>query len=235
MSRSVVHMVHLREWIRRRLSLSTWNGWPDRAYQQDRYQHRLLAVQEHLADALDHAPGGPVRIISLCAGDGRDLIKVLGSHPRRGDVSACLIEQDLRSVADGTRRAESAGLSNAVEFLAADATAYETYRDIVPADLVLLCGVWGHVPVSDRKELVRALASICKAGGMVIWTRGVSKGMIRLRQIQSLFAAPLWQQVRANLTPDKNWAIVTHRYCGPPMELPASGRIFHFRTGAGTT
>ena len=104
-----------------------------------------------------------------------------------------------------------------------------------PADLVLLCGVWGHVPVSDRKELVRALASICKAGGLVIWTRGVRKGMIRLRQIQSLFAAPLWQQVRANLTPDKNWAIVTHRYCGPPMELPASGRIFHFRTGAGTT
>jgi Putative methyltransferase len=228
-------MIRLRQWLRGRLSSNTWTGWPERAYQQDRYQHRLAAVQEQLADAIDRAPGGPVRIISPCAGDGRDLINVLRLHPRRDDVSAWLVEKDSRSVVEGKRRAANDGLADIVQFVSDDATDYATYRPIIRADIVLLCGVWGHVPASERTQLVCALTSFCKAGGMVIWTRGAGKGMIRLQQIQSLFASPLWQQVRANLTPDKNWAIVTHRYCGPPMELPTSGRIFHFRTGAGTT
>jgi hypothetical protein len=60
---------------------------------------RLELVQGHLCAELDHAPGGDIRVISLCAGQGRDVIGVLAGHPRRGDVRARLVELDERNVA----------------------------------------------------------------------------------------------------------------------------------------
>ncbi len=59
-------------------------------------RQRLALVQSHLSDALFSAPPGPVRLVSLCAGQGRDVIGVLPRHPRRADVTAVLVEADSR-------------------------------------------------------------------------------------------------------------------------------------------
>ena len=224
----------LRQWLRR-FGSGEWGGWPEQAYQRDAYQQRLSAVQEHLAECLDAAPPGPVHIISICAGDGRDVIGVLESHPRRDDVSAWLVESNEQSVDFGIRRAQSAGLERTVNFVNEDATDYVTYRNMAPADIVLVCGVWGHVPTPERKLLLRAIASLCKPNGVVIWTRGVSKGMHRLHEIEALFAESptAWATARISLTSDKKWGVVTHRYCGQTLERPEAGRIFRFERSAG--
>jgi hypothetical protein len=205
-----------------------WSGWPEAAYRHDTYQRRLAAVQDHLAQALDRAPVGPVRIVSVCAGDGRDVIEVLQSHPRRKDVCASLVEVNRKSVASGVRHADSAGLQNTVNFLNEDATLFATYRHIAPADIVLVCGVWGHVPAHQRLSMARGLACLCKPGGSIIWTRGVSQGHDRLREIQLAFGDPPWQQVRIDITSDRAWAVATYRYLGAPTDLPSSGQMFHF-------
>jgi len=228
----MVNQMKLQQWLHRSRS-SAWSRWPEEAYKQERYQQRLLTVQEHLAECLEAVPIGSVHITSMCAGDGRDVTGVLRSHPRRKDVSARLVELDRRSVAIGVRRSIDAGLEHAVTFLNKDATAYATYKDIGPADIVLVCGVWGHVPTHERARLVRAITSLCKPGGAVIWTRGVSNGVARLHEIQSLFSRSSWVEVRLSVTSDRNWAVTTYRYCGPPRELPDSGQIFHFQRSAG--
>jgi hypothetical protein len=56
-------------------------------------------VQGHLRAELERAPAGDVRLISLCAGQGRDVIGALTGHPRRDDVRARLVELDERNVA----------------------------------------------------------------------------------------------------------------------------------------
>jgi hypothetical protein len=56
-------------------------------------------VQGKLRAELDRAPAGDVRLISLCAGQGRDVIGALTRHPRRDDVRARLVELDGRNVA----------------------------------------------------------------------------------------------------------------------------------------
>src|SRR6478735_4688302 len=127
-----------------------WATWPDRAYQNEGYQQRLSVVQEHLVESLDAAPAGRVRILSICAGDGRDVIGVLQSHSRRHEVSACLVEQSGRSVRLGQDRVNAAGLNGVVSFLEGDATEFATYQAIAPAEIVLFCGVWGHVPAQER-------------------------------------------------------------------------------------
>src|SRR5476651_1935485 len=97
------------KWLRR-FGLGVWNSWPDEAYRQNRYHQRLLTVQAHLTECLDVVAHGPVQILSICAGDGRDVVNVVGSHPRRTDVSASLVELDGHSVAAGISQAAQAGL-----------------------------------------------------------------------------------------------------------------------------
>jgi hypothetical protein len=225
-------MMKLRQRLRRIRSRS-WTGWPAEAYTRERFQQRLLAVQQHLRTNLDEAPAGPIKLISLCAGDGRDVIGVLRTHERRSDVSAWLIELDCQSVAAGIREASIAGLQDAVHFFNADATEFVTYLGMAPADIVLACGVWGHVPAHERGSLVGALAGFCKARGAVTWTRGVSCGVTRLNEIEFLFARPKWESVQTSITADKKWAVATYRYVGPPVELPKAGRIFNFQRHAG--
>ncbi len=219
--------------VLRRLGWRVWSDWPQEMYQRPCYQQRLSKVQEHFRERLDSAPAGPIRVLSICAGDGRDVIGVLSSHPRRTDVTAHLVELDRKSVALGMRQAASARLEKSVSFICGDATQYATYKNIVPADIILVCGVWAHVPPDQRALLVAGIASLCKAGGAVIWTRGVLPGVNRLQQIQTHFAALSWEPVCVSLTPNRRWAVATYRYLGLPRELPVSGRFFRFQRRAG--
>jgi hypothetical protein len=225
-------MDELRNWIAR-VGRNTWNNWPKRAYERASYRQRLAAVEFHLRESLDLAPAGQVRIIALCAGDGRDVINVVGSHPRCHEVSAWLVEADGNSIQTGTSWARAAGLQDNVRFLHCDATSYATYLGIAPADILLVCGVWGHVPPEERNSVIDACKAICRPGGVVIWTRGVRLGMARLHEICHLFTPSTWEQVRLTVTSTAKWAVATHRLLESAEKLPTSGRIFHFRTAAG--
>ncbi len=131
---------------------------------------RLRLVQAQLSDALDHAPAGPVRLLSLCAGQGRDVIGVLPAHPRRDDVSAVLIEADLENAETARREAATAGLPQ-VEVRQADAGRPSGYADARPADVLLLCGIFGNVSDADIRRTIVAAPALTAPGGTVIWTR----------------------------------------------------------------
>lgn len=82
---------------------------------------RLRSVQAHLSDAIGGAPAGRISLVSLCAGQGRDVIGVLPSHPRREDVRAVLVEADSRNAAVARRSAVARELLH-VEVREADAS-----------------------------------------------------------------------------------------------------------------
>jgi hypothetical protein len=131
---------------------------------------RLALVKQHLAAALDRAPAGPIRLVSLCAGQGRDVIETLPGHPRRDDVTAVLVEADPENVARARSAAAAAGLGR-VEVRRADASLVASFADVLPADVLLLCGIFGNVSRADIERLVFAAAGLCRPGGTVIWTR----------------------------------------------------------------
>jgi hypothetical protein len=203
------------------------------SYQRVGYRKRLAAVQEHFAKCLDEAPAGPVRVVSICAGDGRDVMGVLATHPRRDDVKAWLVELDAASVAAGREKRTAAGLTDIVTFVHGDATDFATYWNILPCDVVLVCGVLGHVRPDEREMLVEKLAAFCKPGGYVIWTRGVKRGMARYRAFQDLFESRSFERAHESLTADGHWGVSTYRYVGPEVAAPTKGRVFHFERKAG--
>ena len=134
---------------------------------------RLTLVKQHLAAALDRAPAGPVRLVSLCAGQGRDVIETLAGpagHPRRDDVAAVLVEADPVLAGQARAATAAAGLGQ-VEVRAADASQVAGFADALPADVLLLCGIFGNVGAADIQRTVAAAPALCAPGATVIWTR----------------------------------------------------------------
>jgi microcompartment protein CcmK/EutM len=109
--------------------------------------------------------------VSLCAGQGRDVIDVVAAHPKRGAVSALLVELDPALVAFARARAAAAGVERQVRIQEGDAARSRWYADDVPADLVLVCGIFGNISAADRARTIEALPGWCKDRGHVIWTR----------------------------------------------------------------
>jgi hypothetical protein len=148
---------------------------------------RLRLVRLRLSEAIDRAPPGPVRLVSLCAGQGRDVTGVLPGHPRRDDVHAVLVESDPRNAAVARGAAASAGLAQ-IEVREADAAAVASFADALPADVLLLCGIFGNVSDEDIKRTVEASAAMCAPGATVIWTRHRRPPDVTV-QVRAWFAA----------------------------------------------
>lgn len=184
---------------------------------------RLVAVQRQLAAAIDRAPPGPVRVISMCAGQGRDVLGVLADHPRRANVSARLVELDPRN-ADVAR----AAAPGAVEVVTGDASTTSAYHGMVPADVVLVCGVFGHVTDEDIRHTVRRLPALCASGATVIWTRGGFEPDLR-PSIRRWFADAGFDEVAFEAGGAKAWGVGAHRFAGPPEPYQAGVRLFTFR------
>jgi SAM-dependent methyltransferase len=149
-----------------------WVRW-HRAYEDpgSALSARLRAVQTGVREALDHLPPGPIRIVSICVGQGRDVIDVVAGHARRADVHARLVELDPELVAFARARAAAAGVGDIVDVVQGDASRAGSYAGALPADLVLICGVFGNISDEDIRFVVGMMPSFCSPGGTVIWTR----------------------------------------------------------------
>ena len=148
-----------------------WVAWHE-AYEdpESALSRRLERVRLHLARAIDQAPPGPVGLVSLCAGQGHDVLGVLPEHRRRDDVRALLVEFDPGNAGVARRRADEAGLSQ-VQVREADAGVVSNYADALPAEVLLLCGIFGNISDAEIERVVRAAPAMCAPGATVIWTR----------------------------------------------------------------
>jgi hypothetical protein len=187
---------------------------------------RLRIVQGAIAAELDATAPRPVRALSVCAGDGRDLIEVLASRHDADRVTANLLEQDSRCAARAEARIEEAGLG-AVTVTRADASHSNAYREFVPVDLLLLCGVFGNVGDSDVRLLIDTLPQLCRSGALVIWTRhhrppdltpSIRRWLHEARFDEVSFTAPS----------DVVLSVGVHRFAGEPAPLVPGQRLFTF-------
>jgi Methyltransferase domain len=202
-----------------------WTAWHARYDDPDSgISRRLRVVQEQIRAALDGMPAGPITVVSMCAGQGRDLIEVAAGHPRRADIRARLVEFDPRLVAVARAAAARAAL-NGVEVVQGDAGLLDAYAGFVPADLVLACGVFGNLTAPDVERTVDACGSLTRAGGTVVWTRHRGEpdpvpavcGWFERGGFEQLFLTP----------PELGFSVGAHRLTRPGP-APGGGRMFTF-------
>ncbi len=192
---------------------------------------RLALVREVLRAELDARPG-PVRIVSLCAGDGRDILGVLAERDDAARVSVTLVEV-LPELVERARSA-AADVSSEIEVVAADAGCSETYTGLatVPADVVLLVGVLGNVSDVDVAATVAAMPRLCAPGAALVWSRGRSlEGADDFATpVREAFSAAGFAEVsiRAFDVDDGRTALGVVRYAGPPVPLGPRETWFTF-------
>jgi Putative methyltransferase len=152
------------------VNATDWVAWHDRYDRQGGVMgQRLALVQAQIKQFLDERKDEELRVISICAGDGRDVLGVLAAVPE-AKVHARLLELDETNVASARQRAAAAGCAD-VDVVRADASSTEAYVDAAPADLVLVCGVFGNVAPDDIRRTIRTLPQLCASNAWVIWTR----------------------------------------------------------------
>jgi len=115
-------------------------------------------------------PSGPIRLISMCAGQGRDVIGVLKESVRACDTRALLVEMDGQLCQDARISAQEAGIWN-IDVCEEDASSTSAYVDGVPADVLLACGIFGNVSDEDVHLMISRLPTLLSSNATVIWTR----------------------------------------------------------------
>jgi hypothetical protein len=147
-----------------------WAEW-HRAYADptSEISQRLVVVTRAIVDVLDAAPPGPIRVLSLCAGEARDLVAAATGHPRAGDLTGCAVEISGGLASIAARQLAEAGTS--IEVRCGDAGRSVHWSDVTPVDLLVIAGIFGNITDDDIRRIVRAVPAIVRVGGTVIWTR----------------------------------------------------------------
>ncbi|TKA11403.1 class I SAM-dependent methyltransferase [Actinacidiphila oryziradicis] len=203
-----------------------WHTWHDDYDRPDSVlARRLRAVQERIRLALDACPPGPLLTVSMCAGQGRDLLGVLPEHPRREDVTARLVELDPRNAALAEQAADRAGLQR-VEVVVGDASLTSHYAGMVPADLVLVCGVFGNITDEDVERTITYCRQLCKQGGTLVWTRHRKVPDLAPQICHWLEERDFERQWLSE--PDAGFGVGAHRFNGEPQPLSPGASMFTF-------
>lgn len=200
-----------------------WREW-HREYDdpESRLTQRLRAVQDLIRQALDRSPPGPVRALSVCAGEGRDLLGVLADHPRARDVRARLVE-----LAPELAVTAAAHAPPGVEVVCGDASTTSAYAGAVPADLVLMCGVFGNVADDDIRHTVHTLPTLCAPGATVIWTRH-RRPPDRTVDIRRWLGEAGFEEIAFVGSDRLLFGVGAHRLVGPPRPYQPGVTLFTF-------
>jgi hypothetical protein len=195
---------------------------------------RRAVVQRHVDAWLAALPGSglPARVVSACAGDGRDILEVLAGRPDGATVDVLLVELHERLAASAEKFAGEHDLSG-VTVHRADAGLTDSYLGGVPAGLVMFCGVFGNIVDDEVRETIGALASLCAPAATVLWTRGLRAGRADAAddvtsEVRGWFAEAGFQELAFEAPPDEHWSVGAHRLVTAPRPVTPAQRLFTF-------
>jgi len=211
-------------------SKNRWNQWHE-AYErpESSLTQRLTVVRRRIGEALDRCPPGPIRVVSMCAGDGRDLLGVSESHGRASDVRAWLIELDPQLA----RRAREAAPPG-IEVVCGDAGHSNAYVGAVPADLLLCCGVFGNISEEDIITTIKSWPMLCDSGATVIWTRGGhGPGPDRRDEVRSWVTSSGFEEIAFDGAP-ATYGVGVARMVRDSEPFRPGARLFEFCTTSET-
>ncbi|WP_202879349.1 GNAT family N-acetyltransferase [Nocardioides cynanchi] len=188
---------------------------------------RLAIVQSHVVRVLDETSPRPVRVLSICAGDGRDLLGVLAGRPDADRVIATLVELDP-DLCDRARSAAAVAGLTGIDVRTGDAGDPTTYAGVGAADLVLASGIFGNVPDDDVRRTIGRLPAVSAPGATVVWTRHRNPPDLT-PAIRGWFRDGGFEEVAFEAPADVAFSVGVHRWTGAEGDGELGGeRLFTF-------
>jgi hypothetical protein len=191
---------------------------------------RRRSVQRAIRAWIAETGPGPRRVVSACSGDGRDLLEVLVDEPEAERFSVRLLEVDEDLAARAEELARVSGLAG-VDVVRADAGVTESYAGAVPADLVMLCGVFGNLSDADAQWTIESARHLCAPGAHVVWTRGRFADRDAVEptdRLREWFAEAGFEEVSLDAPADTVYRVGAHRLVAPAEPLVLGRQLFTF-------
>jgi hypothetical protein len=108
----------------------------------------------------------------------------------------------------------------------ADASVTDHYEGLVPADIVLACGIFGNITDEDIERVVEFCPQLCATGGTVIWTRGRDEPD-RVPKICAWFEERGFDRQWVS-DPAEGFGLGAHRFTGRSRPLALGESMFDF-------
>jgi hypothetical protein len=211
--------------------------WAETAYIKPLFQKRLDEVKRQIRVTLDECPPGPLRIISLCSGDGRDLLGVVPDHARRPDVSCLLVDANPEAIVDAKAAASAVGLEKQFRCVVGDAACLDHYESFGPAHLIIISGVFVYLMPADAERLIAALPMLGHTGFYVIWNRRLPqspdkeifrKGSVVVEDLQNFFRLYDFRTVTNSATGVDGFAVRREKFYGTTRPWKLGAPLFKF-------
>jgi len=205
--------------------VTDWQAWHhDYEDTGSSLSRRLAVVRQRLEEILS-TPPAIRRVLSLCAGDGRDILPVVARLPDDRRPEVALVELDPALAAAAERRAAAGGV--AVTVLVGDAGSAETWQHLLPVDLLLLCGIFGNVADADVRITIDAARGMLASGGRVIWTRGYFRDVDLREQVRQWFREAGFTEVAFDAEPT-GYGVGVNRLPSASVTERVPPRLFSF-------
>ena len=206
--------------------LRDYLAWHDDYERPGSSLHRRLQVVIRMARrAMDELPAGPIRVVSLCAGQGADIIGAADDHRRATDLCGRLVELEHANVEQARQNIAELGL--ALDVVEGDASTSDAYDGAVPADLVLACGIFGNISPEDIERTIRFLPSLCAPDARVLWTRHARDPEL-LERVRGWFADAGMEPVEMEIAGDSSYGVGMNRLLGAPPAFEPGQKLFTF-------
>jgi hypothetical protein len=189
---------------------------------------RLTVIQGWLRQALDQLPAGPVRLISMVAGQARDVEGMLRDHPRAADVHGRVVELDPRN-SRVARQALRDLAGDRIEVVTGDAGQADAYTGATPAQILLVVGLFGNITGADIERTIRLLPGLAAPGAYVVWSRGGAReGTSDLNPaVRRWFAETGFTELEHTYI-DGGQGLGFHRFDGARAPFPSGQKLFEF-------
>jgi Putative methyltransferase len=189
---------------------------------------RLRQVQAYIRSALDEMDGQGT-VLSLCAGDGRDVLQVLAERDDSARIQATLLELHPVLAQRAREFAAASGLAN-VTVRTVDAGNSTAYAGAVPADLVIMIGILGNISDDDVRRTIMTAPQLCRHGATLLWSRATSaddaNSLVRKLLPAARFAELDYRDFDSG--EEERAALGSARYDGPPQPLITGQQLFTF-------
>jgi hypothetical protein len=190
---------------------------------------RLRQVQAYIRLALDRMHGQGT-VLSLCAGDGRDVLQVLAERDDSSRIQTTLIELHPVLAQRAREFAAASGLPT-VTVRTVDAGNSAAYAGAVPADLVIMIGIFGNISDDDVRRTIMMAPQLCRPGAILLWSRATSSddanSLVRGGLSAAGFVELDYREFDQGEDDDRA-ALGSARYDGPPQPWITGQQLFTF-------
>ena len=189
---------------------------------------RLQVVIRMIRRALDELPPGPDA--------GREHLRRPGRRHHRARPTATrvrttstgrLVELDPRNVERARLRIDELGLEDRLEVVAADAATSDAYVGAAPAELVLVCGIFGNISDVDIERTIRFLPSLCAPGAWVLWTRHPRDAGL-FERLQGWLVESGLEPIELEVADDTTFGVGANRLVVDPPPFEPGQHLFTF-------